>query len=75
MVTHYKLVPLCQIFAKACFYEFVFNNELRECVFWIFSMRPPFISWSQLIMNNELISKGYYWGLLLPKLLKTLIHQ
>jgi hypothetical protein len=48
-----------------------FNNVIREDVFghlaWVLCFPR-----SELVMKNELIPQGYYWGILLPKVIKTL---
>jgi hypothetical protein len=47
-----------------------------EGVFWTFNIRPLLFTWSELVMENELIPRGAtIGGLLSPKVLKTLVCQ
>jgi hypothetical protein len=60
---------------EAFFYP-VFNNALKKGGFQTFGTRPSFVPQSELVMKNELTPRrGYCWGLLPPKVLKTLIHD
>jgi hypothetical protein len=45
-----------------------FTNKLTEGVFGTFDTRPPFLSWSELIMKKQTYTvRSYYWGFSSPE--------
>lgn len=67
--SHLSLLPYgpSASHVRRCHCLTMFYNVLKEGVFWAFDIRPLFVPWSELVIENKLIPRGATVGVCLSR--------